>query len=150
MSIHTGFHKYMTSSDYATNADGASSVAFHADSTSELYMALDTDHVYHVTGLTLSETVTAKLTTVTLETIDDSGITAGSQFDTDVTAVLITPSIFHSYTVNVTPSLVHVPFNPPIKVQYSSTSAFLTVRIASADSDGVPGVSYSGFTTPAP
>ena len=142
MSIHTSFHQFVTSSDYSTSAAGASSVQLVAGSDiGTLLMTLSSNAAYHITSLQLNTSPTAKLAEAHLVSLDSDGA-AG-------VATPISKSIYHSYTVNVTPSEVQAVFNPPIRLRYGTAANFLSVRIETTDSDTVPGIAYSGFTTPA-
>ena len=140
MSLHSSFHRFITSSDYSTTAAGASSVQLVATSDyGSLLMPMDSDHAYHVTALYLNTSPTAKLTEAHLVSLDSDGA-AG-------VATPLSKSIYHSYTVNVTPSEVSTMFNPPIRVNHGTGANFMSVRIETTDSDTVPGIAYSGFTT---
>ena len=144
MSLLTSFHQYITSSDYSTASAGASSAALVATSDyGSLFKTLDSDHVYHITSLNLGTLPTAETAAVRLVSMDSDGA-AGS-------ATYLTKALTHLYTAATSPAELWVTYNPPIRLRYSSNAHYLSVQVQDAtDSDTVPGIAYSGFTTRAP
>lgn len=146
MSIHTSFYKFEPSSNYASNGDGQSSnvsrVLGDTDIAS-MIMTLSSDAVYHFTQLMLGETVTTMAAALTLVSLD-------SDADADATPTPISQTLGHTFTAATGPAHAVFNFNPPIKLSYSSQANFVSVLLGVADSDNIPAMSYSGFTTPAP
>ena len=146
MSIHTSFYHFEPSSNYASNGDGQSSntsrVLCSTDIAS-MVKTLSSNSVYHFTQLYLANTVTAKLAAVTLVTLDSDGAA-------DATPTPISQTLTQTLTIATMPPEVVMNFNPPIRQVYSSQANFVSVLLATTDSDTIPAMSFSGFTTPAP
>ena len=146
MSIHTSFYHFEPSSNYASNGQGQSSntsrVLCSTDIAS-MFMTLSSDAVYHFTQLSLANTVTAKLAAVTIVSLDSDGVA-------DATPTPISQTLTQTLTIATMPPETVYNFNPPIRMAYSDDAQFVSVLLTTTDSDTIPAMSYSGFTTPAP
>ena len=146
MSIHTSFYHFEPSSNYASNGDGQSSnnsrVLCDTDVAS-MMLTLSSNAVYHFTQLYLANTVVAKATAITLVALD-------SDCAADATPTPISQTLAQTLTIATMPPETVMNFNPPIRQVYSSQANFVSVLLATPDSDTIPAMSFSGFTTPAP
>ena len=143
MSLFTEFHRFVTCSDYVADGNGASSVAFSAGSDmGDLLMPMSSNNVYHVTSITTGLITASKYVRAAVASLDSDG--AAGNYTRHVPCMWLKTG-----NAPTGAQAMHIPLEPPVRVQYSSNSHFLTLRLQTTDSDTVANAMYSGFTTPA-
>jgi len=141
LSLFTSFYRFETSTNFSSNTNGASSVAFVAGSdVGSLLMALSSDQVYHFTQAQYGLHEANEILHATLVSLDSDG----------ATPVPIAAGLdFHTPNAPNGRTTVFMPYDPPIRVRYGTAARFVSMNILLNDSDSVPSLAYSGFTTPA-
>lgn len=134
MDLDRAFGGVQYVSDYAAAADSLSSASYVATSSDgSLRFALTTGVEYLIKSFQVIMGTASKNAAVTLGTIDDSG-SDWSPLPCDL------------YQAGV--GMMRAVYEPPVKVIYSSSKAFIAPRIGLTDSTAVVGILFRGISKP--